>query len=142
MTKVQIPGLPIAEARKIKKDAEQAERLAEQVAKVQPKELPKLEFYRKPYYQVSHVELQSFIEARFGFPYDMKFALGMADRETIEYRVDGILHSNEMKEQARRLRAGRRTKNVGLILNTLAHDGEIPRGFYTVGHCSTAPTTD
>jgi hypothetical protein len=128
MNKVQIPGLPIAEARKIKKAARQTE----PIAKVEPKELPKLEVYRKPFYQVSHIALESFIKARFGFEYDMKFALGMADGETIEYRVDGILHSNELKAQADKLRAGNRTRNVGLILNCLASWKEIPSGFYTV----------
>ncbi len=128
MNPEMIPGLPIAEARKIKDEARQAER----IAKVRPKELPKLEIQRAPFYRVSHTAIETFIQARFGFEYDFKFALGVAEGETIEYPVDGILHSNEMKAQADKLRAGHRTKKVSLILNTLAHDGEIPRGFYTV----------
>jgi hypothetical protein len=129
MTKPEmIPGLPIAEARKIKQDAKQAER----ITKARPKELPKLEIQRAPFYRVSHKDLEAFIQARFGFEYDFKFALGVTEGMTIEYRIDGMLHSNEMKAQANKLRAGDRTRKVGLILNTLAHDGEIPRGFYTV----------
>jgi hypothetical protein len=123
-----IPGLPISEARKIEREARNVKR----ITKGASKELPKLEIQRAPFYRVSHVALESFIQSRFGFEYDFKFALGVTEGMTIEYRVDGILHSNELKAQADKLQAGHRTKKVNVILNCLAHWKEIPRGFYTV----------
>jgi hypothetical protein len=98
---------------------------------VDPK--PVLAFWRLPVFRVHHTALEDFICRVFGFDeFDFLMATGTTEGICPDYRVTGEMPSTEASRRANELRRGKRTRDVTLILNTLAQDGYIPKGLYTV----------
>lgn len=93
---------------------------------------PTLEMLQMPVFRVHRNALESYITKVFGFEFDFCLAAGVTEGMCVEYAVDGVLPSVEWERRAGELRSGRRTREVRLILNTLAHDRYIPKGHYTV----------
>jgi hypothetical protein len=93
---------------------------------------PTLELTRIPVYRVHADALNAYIVAKFAFDhFDTVWALGIKPPETAIFNVTGDL-SSEYQQRAADLRNGRRTRNVALILNVLAVDGDIAKGTWIV----------
>jgi len=65
--------------------------------------------------------------------YDVLLAAGATKGMCPEYRVNGVLGiASNIQQQANNVRQGRRTRNLGLILNVLCLDEFIPKGLYVI----------
>jgi hypothetical protein len=93
----------------------------------------RLKMIHLPVYQVHYLDLEKFICDVFGFKeFDYLMVTGAVSGMTFEYILRGHLSTDAMRINANRLRDGRRTRDINLILNTLVHDGLIPKGKYIV----------
>ncbi len=81
-------------------------------------------------YIVTRREVETLISVRWGYSYTIEAATGLTD--TLEFSVRGEFDTEAHKERADNIRKGRRDRSLGLILNTLAADGVIPAGTYTI----------
>lgn len=81
-------------------------------------------------YRVYHKDLSAGITRAYGFAFDFMLATGTPQGFQVEYEVDGYAaeHTDAAVQAASRLRSGRRTHNIPLVLNTLALDGLLPFG--------------
>lgn len=93
---------------------------------------PVLAMSRVPVFRVHYQVLEQYIQRVFGFEFDFLMATGAIEGVCPEYQVNGQLPSTEWQRRANELRGGRRTRDVMLILNTLACDKYIPTGKYTI----------
>lgn len=91
-----------------------------------------LDIYRVPVFRIHYQKLEAFIQQEYGFEFDFLLLSGVTEGICPEYAVTGKLDTVDWQRRAQDLRAGKRTRSTLLILNTLAHDGRIPRGHYTV----------
>ncbi len=65
--------------------------------------------------------------------YNILLASGATNGMCPEYRVNGVLGiASNIQQQANNVRQGRRTRNLGLILNVLCLDEFIPKGLYVI----------
>lgn len=65
--------------------------------------------------------------------YNILLAAGATNGMCPEYSVNGVLGvASNIQQQANNVRQGRRTRNLGLILNVLCLDGFIPKGLYVI----------
>lgn len=86
-----------------------------------------------PVFRVKMKALEAYITTIYRFEFDFLIAVGQIAGQVVEYKVTGEeIGSNTWRVRAHELRCGQRTRNVGLILNVLAHDGFIPKGHYTI----------
>lgn len=97
-----------------------------------PGKKPGLPLIRAAVFRVHYQHLEEFVEAIYGFPLDFRSAAGVGGAVIPEYNVTGDLPTDEWRRHAAGVRAGRPTKNVQVILATLAADGHIPAGSYSV----------
>jgi hypothetical protein len=111
---------------------DQRPRPSKPVRKMPDNPKPKLKLTTLAVFRVHHLDLESYIQTVFGFEFDFQIATGAGVGICPEYLVTGSLSTSEWQRRAQELRNGRRTRDVVLILNTLAHDGYIPKGRYTV----------
>lgn len=93
---------------------------------------PKLAMQVIPKFRVGYTDFEKFVQSIFGFEFDFLFASGLTAKSGADYVVNGDLPTVSWQQKATELRQGRRSKNVPLILTVLAHDGYIPRGYYTI----------
>jgi len=94
---------------------------------------PKLAIQVVPKFRVAYTDFEKFVQSIFGFEFDFLFASGLTAKSGADYVVNGELPPTvAWQQKAAELRQGRRSKNVPLILTVLAHDGYIPRGYYTI----------
>ncbi len=100
---------------------------------------PVLELFRVPVFRVHYKTLETYIENVFGFEFDFLMAAGVVEGLGVDYQITGKFSSMTWENKADLLRRGQRNRNVALILNTLACDGFIPKGQYTI---STHPLPD
>jgi hypothetical protein len=95
---------------------------------------PKLEMVQLPIFRVHYRRLEEYLAKVYrteGF--DFLLASGAAPGLVPEYAVSPTLPpSEDARKRADAIRAGRRTQNVGLILNVLCIDGFIPAGTYII----------
>lgn len=111
---------------------DQRPRPVKTVRKMPDNPKPKMKFATLAVFRVHHTDLESYIQTVFGFEFDFQIATGAGEGVCPQYMVTGDLLTSEWQRRAQEIRAGRRTRDVMLILNTLAHDGYIPKGLYTV----------
>lgn len=92
-------------------------------------------------YRVYHKDLAAGITRAYGFAFDFIMATGTPVGVSVEYDVDGYVaeHTEAARRAAEKLRAGRRTHNMPLILNTLALDGLLPFGTCIITTDNEAP---
>lgn len=94
---------------------------------------PKMPMARLPYYRVHYRAFEQYVEKVYRLrEFDFLLAVGIQQGESPQYTVTGLLPTGECRRRANEIRSGRRTRDVGLIFNTLAADGYIPTGFYSV----------
>jgi len=68
--------------------------------------------------------------------YDIRLATGARGDMVPEYIVDGSTPpASNIGQQLDNIRRGRRTKDLGLVLNVLCMDGFIPIGKYVIDTC-------
>jgi hypothetical protein len=94
---------------------------------------PKLAMARLPYYRVHRRAFEEYVQTVYRLrEFDFLLAAGIQEGEVPEFTVTGRLDTSEQRRRADEIRGGRRTRDIALIFNTLAHDGYIPTGFYSV----------
>ncbi len=93
---------------------------------------PTLEMQHLPFFRVHYKAFERYVQIVFGFELDYLLAAGVVEGCGVDYPVTGVLDTTAWQQQAEELRKGKRTKNVHLILNVLAHDDYIPCGKYTI----------
>lgn len=95
---------------------------------------PKLEMVQLPIFRVHYRRLEDYLVKVYRLTgFDFLEASGTAPGLVPEYGVSAILPpAQDAQRQADAIRAGRRTRNVGLILNVLCIDGYIPVGKYII----------
>jgi hypothetical protein len=88
----------------------------------------------EPVIRMDHLVLDAMVKKLLGFSFCFRFAVAVADSTGVEYLVDGRLLTltSAWMEKAASVRAGNRTRDVGLILNILAADGHIPFGLWRI----------
>lgn len=97
-----------------------------------PNPKPKLAMTRLPVFRVRQKHLEAYIASIYRFEFDFLIATGQVAGMTIEYQVDGLISGEAWAARAHELRCGKRTRDVRLILNVLAHDEFIPSGRYVI----------
>ena len=97
-----------------------------------PDPKPSLEMQRLPVFRVKQKSLEAYITLVYRFNFDFLLATGHLAGICPQYQVKEIPDGLAWKARAHELRCGKRTRDVSLILNTLATDGFIPKGLYTV----------
>lgn len=102
-----------------------------------PNPKPTLEMTRLPVFRVKQKHLEAYIATIYRFEFDFLIATGQVAGMMIEYKVDGSIPSEAWTQRAHELRCGKRTRDMNLILNVLAHDEFIPKGKYVID--TTAP---
>lgn len=94
-----------------------------------------------PVIEIHHTDLEKLVKQAYGFDINFEFItrypknIGVGYRvEELGYFVEGkLLEANpRWKERADKVRRGRRTGNIELLLNVLAADGFIHRGRWIV----------
>jgi hypothetical protein len=95
---------------------------------------PKLPVVQLPIYRVHHTALEEFLAQVYRMrEFDFLTATGFMPGSVPEYDVrDELPPAWDCKMQADQIRAGRRTRNVALILTCLCIDGFIPPGKYLI----------
>jgi len=95
---------------------------------------PKLAMTQLPIFRVKSADLEDYLHEVFRTrDFKFLFAAGVAQGECPEYVVQPALPaSHAYVHQANDIRAGRRSRNVALILNVLCLDGFIPAGKYII----------
>ena len=95
---------------------------------------PVLPMVQLPIYRVKQRHLEAFLAMVYRMDgFDFLLAAGTTPGMCPEYLVNPALPpALTAQQEADRIRQGRRTRNVGLILNVLCLDGFIPAGRYTI----------
>jgi len=95
---------------------------------------PVLPMVQLPIYRVKQRHLEAFLARVYRMDgFDFLLAAGVTPGMCPEYLVSPALPpAMSARQEADRIRQGRRTRNVGLILNVLCLDGFIPAGRYTI----------
>lgn len=88
-----------------------------------PDPKPALSMQNVPTFVVSRVALETYIKLVFQFEVDVPPG---------RHRVDGRFPNDAWAKQAHAVRCGKRSVNVGLMLNVLASDRYIPAGEYQI----------
>ncbi|MGH7194648.1 MAG: hypothetical protein ACREJM_14110, partial [Candidatus Saccharimonadales bacterium] len=79
---------------------------------------PKLPMARLPYYRVHYLALEQYVAKVYRVQdFNFLLAAGVTAGEQVDYKVDGLLPTDELKRRADEIRAGRRTRNVALLLS-------------------------
>ncbi|MBX7133796.1 MAG: hypothetical protein K1X67_14070 [Fimbriimonadaceae bacterium] len=106
-----------------------------------PNPKPKLEMTRLPVFRVKQKHLEAYITSIYRFEFDFLIATSQVAGMMIEFQVDGVIPSEAWAARAHELRCGKRTRDVRLILNVLAHDEFIPTGRYVIDTAAAMTTT-
>ena len=85
-----------------------------------------------PVFRVHFEDLEAYIKLVFGFDFEYLESTGTVAGQVAEYAVSGELPSVEWQRKADQVRAGRRTRELRVILAVLAADGYIAKGQYIV----------
>ena len=95
---------------------------------------PILEMVQLPIFRVHYRRLEEYLVKVYRMEgFDFLLASGAAPGLVPEYAVNGALPpSDDARRRADAIRAGRRTRDVALILNVLCLDGCIPAGKYII----------
>lgn len=95
---------------------------------------PVLEMTQLPIFRVHYRRLEEYLEKVYRMEgFDFLLASGAVPGLVPEYAVSRTLPpSEDARRRADAIRTGRRTQNVGLILNVLCLDGFIPAGKYII----------
>jgi hypothetical protein len=95
---------------------------------------PVLSMVQLPIYRVRQRHLEAYLATVYRMDeFDFLMAAGATPGMCVEYAVSPTLPpAGTAVDQADRIRRGRRTRNVGLILNVLCLDGYIPAGKYII----------
>jgi len=95
---------------------------------------PRLEMVRLPIFRVHYRRLEEYLAAVYRMEgFDFLLASGAVPGLVPEYAVSPTLPlSEDARRRADAIRAGRRTRDVALILNVLCLDGYIPAGKYII----------
>ena len=95
---------------------------------------PVLPMVQLPIYRVRQRHLEAYLATVYRMDdFDFLMAAGATPGMGVEYAVSPTLPpAGTAVEDADRIRRGRRTRNVGLILNVLCIDGYIPAGKYII----------
>ena len=95
---------------------------------------PQLPMTVTHHYRVHYQDLEAFLAKVYSTrDYDFLLATGCVNGMCQEYRVTGkIPPARNAGQMMERIRKGRRSRDVGLILNTLCLDEFIPRGIYVI----------
>ncbi len=95
---------------------------------------PVLPMIQLPIYRVKQRCLEAYLARVYRMDaFDFLLAAGVTPGMCPEYLVGPALPpAMSARQEADRIRQGRRSRNVGLILNVLCLDGYIPGGRYTV----------
>ena len=97
-----------------------------------PNPKPKREMTRLPVFRVKQGALEAYIVSIYRFEFDFLIATGQVAGMMIEFQVEGKIPGDTWARRAHELRCGKRTRDVNLILNVLAHDEFIPKGRYVI----------
>lgn len=95
---------------------------------------PILEMTQLPIFRVHYRRLEQYLAKVYRMEeFDFLLAAGAVPGLVPEYAVNGALPpSDDARRRADAIRAGRRTRDVPLILNVLCLDGLIPAGKYII----------
>ena len=95
---------------------------------------PKLEMVQLPIFRVHYRRLEEYLAKVYRMEgFDFMVASGAVPGLVPEYMVSPTLPpSEDARRRADAIRAGRRNRNVALILNVLCLDGFIPPGKYII----------
>lgn len=95
---------------------------------------PVLEMVRLPIFRVHYRRLEEYLVKVYRMEgFDFLLASGAAPGLVPEYGVNAVLPpSEDARRRADAIRAGRRSRDVLLILNVLCLDGFIPAGKYII----------
>ena len=95
---------------------------------------PVLEMVQLPIFRVHYRRLEEYLAKVYRMEdFDFLLASGAAPGLVPEYAVSAALPpSEDARRRADAIRAGRRTRDVALILNVLCLDGCIPAGKYII----------
>ena len=95
---------------------------------------PTLPMVQLPVYRVRRRHLEAYLAKVYRMDgFDFLLAVGATPGICPEYRVSpGLPPALSAQQEANRIRRGKRTRNVALILNVLCLDGYIPAGQYTI----------
>lgn len=95
---------------------------------------PKMEMVQLPIFRVHYRRLEEYLAAVYRIEgFDFLLASGAVPGLVPEYAVSPTLPpSEDARRRADAIRAGRRTRDVALILNVLCLDGFIPAGKYII----------
>jgi hypothetical protein len=93
------------------------------------------------FYRVHYQDLEAYLARVYRMQgYDFRLATGATPGMCPEYIVLGELPpAANARQQADNIRRGRRTRNLGLILNVLCIDGFIPEGKYVIDNHDRVP---
>jgi hypothetical protein len=85
-------------------------------------------------YRVHFLDLQEYLAKVYKMrDYDIRRATGGTEGFCPEYIVDGMMpDATNSGQQVENIRRGRKTRQVGLILDVLCQDGFIPAGKYVI----------
>lgn len=105
---------------------------------------PVLEMVQLPIFRVHYRRLEEYLAAVYHMEgFDLLRATGAGPGLVPEYAVSPTLPpAQDTARQADAIRTGRRTQNVGLILNVLCFDGFIPAGKYIIDTRPEPPPID
>ena len=105
---------------------------------------PVMTMVHLPYYRVKQRHLEDYLAKvyRMG-DFDFSMAAGITPGVCPEYRVTPVLPpAPNAQKDADRIRSGRHSGNVSLILNVLCLDGYIPAGRYTIDTHAEPPASE
>jgi len=105
---------------------------------------PKLKMAQLPIYRVHYRHLEAYLVEVYRMrEFDFFLATGVTPGMAPEYNVVPELPPAwECEQRANKIRAGRRTKDVSLILTVLCIDGFIPAGTYVIDTRKPTPPID
>ena len=97
-------------------------------------EKPKLRMLMTCEYRVHYLDLQAYLAKVYQMEeYDVLLTTGAVHGDFPTYAVTGTPpDASNARQQMDNIRRGRRTRNLGLILNVLCLDGFIPKGKYVI----------
>lgn len=104
-----------------------------------PNPKPVLAMTRLPVFRVKQRALEAYIASIYRFEFDFLIATGQTAGMMIEFKIEGSIPGETWARRAHELRCGKRTRDVNLILNVLAHDEFIPKGRYVIDTTAEKP---
>lgn len=95
---------------------------------------PQLPMMVSKEFRVHYLDLQAYLAKVLRMDdYDLLRATGITHGLFPEYLVTGLMPpASNIGQQTDNIRRGRRTRDLGLVLNVLCLDGFIPRGKYVI----------